>query len=279
MDNKWMKEKVAQVLASAEDEIFIEKLSELEEILKYKFKRRNLMEEALTHSSVTKKCCKQLELLGFKESEYLEYMNGMSYERLEFVGDAVLGHLITVYLYRTYPGMKPGILTRLRSENVKNETLARVAVKHGFFNYLRFECPDLPDMIEKFIQVVENESKPHLSDHSKAPKILADMVESIVGAVFVDSGNSAEKVWEVFEPLLQPLVGPETLEMHPVAELQEICQRQRKFIEYRLSRMDNLLVSVDVYIDGQLMGSAKNERKDLAKRAAARNAFLNFKNQ
>ncbi|XP_059073600.1 ribonuclease 3-like protein 3 [Cryptomeria japonica] len=182
------------------------------------------MEEALTHSSVTKKCCKQLELLGLKESEYLEYMNGCSYERLEFVGDAVLGHLITVYLYGTYPGIKPGILTRLRSENIKNETLARVAVKHGFFNYLRFEFPDLPDMIEKFIQAVENESKPHLSDHSKAPKILADMVEPIVGVVFVDSGNSAKKVWEVFEPLLQPLVGPETLEMHPVAELQEICQ-------------------------------------------------------
>ncbi|GLJ16869.1 hypothetical protein SUGI_0290770 [Cryptomeria japonica] len=132
------------------------------------------MEEALTHSSMTKKYCKQLELLGLKESEYLEYMNGRSYERLEFVGDAVLGHLITVYLYKTYP------------------------VKHGFFNYLHFEYPDIPNIIEKFILVVENESKPHLSDHSKAPKILTDMVESVVGAMFVDSGNSAKKVLEVF---------------------------------------------------------------------------------
>ncbi|GLJ16876.1 hypothetical protein SUGI_0290980 [Cryptomeria japonica] len=124
--------------------------------------------------------------------------------------------------------MQPGILTRLRSANVRNETLAHVAVKHGLFSYLRFESTDLKEAIEKFTPIAKNEVKHHRSYHSNAPKALADIVESIAGAVFVDSENSVDKVWKVFEPLLQPLVGPETLERHPVAEHQELCQKEGK---------------------------------------------------
>ncbi|GLJ16874.1 hypothetical protein SUGI_0290960 [Cryptomeria japonica] len=280
LDDKCLEEKIDQIFSNSEHKILLDRLNELEEVLNYKFNKRNLIEEALTHSSVILNFSTELELLGLNECEISKHLKSRglcSYERLEFLGDAILGQLVSVYLYNTHPDMKPGILTRLRSANVRNETLAHVAVKHGFFSYLRFESTDLKESIEKFTPIAKNEVKHHRSYHSNAPKALADIVESIAGAVFVDSGNSVDKVWKVFEPLLQPLVGPETLERHPVAELQELCQKEGKSIEYFTYIVDNLLETVDVFIDGELMGSGENEIKKLAKRVAARDAFLNLK--
>lgn len=58
-----------------------------------------------------------------------------------------------------------------------------------------------------------------LADHP-APKVLGDILESLAGAVLLDCGLEHEVVWRVFEPLLQPMVTPETLPIHPVRELQ-----------------------------------------------------------
>ncbi|XP_057859570.1 endoribonuclease Dicer homolog 1-like [Cryptomeria japonica] len=281
LDDECLEEKINQIFCNSEHEILYDNLDELEVVLNYKFQRRSLLEEALTHSSVFMNFSFQLELLGLQEcqiSRHLRSRGFKSYERLEFVGDAILGQLIAVYLYYTYPDMEPGTLTRLRSVNVRNETLGRVAIKHGFSKYLRCRC-DLKKNIDEFIEIAYNEPKYHSSNQAKTPKMLADIVESIAGAVFVDCGNSVDKVWEVFEPLLQPLAGPETLEEHPVAELQEFCQREKKHIEYKSDKVDDVLVCVDVFIDGQLMGTGKNAVKKLAKREAARNAFLNLKEE
>ncbi|XP_059073603.1 ribonuclease 3-like protein 2 [Cryptomeria japonica] len=352
LDDKCLEEKIDQIFSNSEHKILLDRLSELEEVLNYKFNKRNLIEEALTHSSVILNFSTELELLGLNEceiSKHLKIRGLYSYERLEFLGDAILGQLVTVYLYN--PDMQPGILTRLRSANVRNETLAHVAVKHGLFSYLRFESTDLKEAIEKFTPIAKNEVKHHRSYHSNAPKALADIVESIAGAVFVDSENSVDKVWKLVQrhlrgtqlqsirncvkrrgnpfeyftyivdnllatvdvfidgelmgsgeneikklakraaardtflnlkvekrkPLLQPLVDPKTLERHPVAELQELCQREGKSIEYFSYIVDNLLVTVDVFIDGELVASGENEIKEVAKRAAVTNAFLNLK--
>ena len=81
---------------------------------------------------------------------------------------------------------------------------------------------------------------------------------------------------QVFQPLLHPMVTPETLPMHPVRELQERCQQQAEGLEYRASRIGNL-ATVEVFIDGVQVGAAQNPQKKMAQKLAARNALAALK--
>lgn len=81
---------------------------------------------------------------------------------------------------------------------------------------------------------------------------------------------------QVFEPLLQPMVTPETLPMHPVRELQERCQQQAEGLEYKATRAGNV-ATVEVYVDGVQIGSAQNAQKKMAQKLAARNALVILK--
>jgi hypothetical protein len=100
-----------------------EAAARVERLLEYRFNDRSLLEEALTHQS----------------------FNGgaVSYQRLEFVGDAALGLAFTNYLYLTNPTLGPGALSSLRAANISTEKLARVAVRHGLYPLLRRNCPRL----------------------------------------------------------------------------------------------------------------------------------------
>ncbi|KAK1275604.1 Ribonuclease 3-like protein 2 [Acorus gramineus] len=103
-------------------------MAEVEELLGYEFKNKRLLEEALTHSSHAK---------------------SPSYQRLEFVGDAALGLAITKYLYLNNPDVGPGRLTILRAANIRNERLARVAVRHGLYRFLRRNSSTTSSLDEK----------------------------------------------------------------------------------------------------------------------------------
>lgn len=234
-----------------------DRLSELEDILNYKFKNKSLLKEAITHSSIN---------------------NTESYERLEFVGDSVLGYLVTKHLYCTYPELYQGTLTLLRSRNVDTEKFARVSVKHKLYRYVFLNAPALQLLIEDFVKDIEDASKSFRCGDFKPPKVLADIVESIAGAVFVDCGYSADQLWEVFRPLLEPLVSPETLELHPVTELQELCQKQGKYIEYKDSWIGNMVRS-QVLINGEVVGNGEHNQKELAERVAAKNALDKLKKE
>jgi hypothetical protein len=102
-------------------------LVEVEKILGYRFKNKRLLEEAFTHSSFSG--------------------DGASYERLEYVGDAVLTLLFTKEHYFLYPDLPPGPLTQLRAANVDSEKLARAAVKHGLHSFLRHKKPFLEEKV------------------------------------------------------------------------------------------------------------------------------------
>lgn len=81
---------------------------------------------------------------------------------------------------------------------------------------------------------------------------------------------------QVFQPLLHPMVTPETLPMHPVRELQERCQQQAQGLEYKASRSGNI-ATVEVYVDGIQVGMAQNPQKKMAQKLAARNALVVLK--
>ena len=103
-------------------------LYEVEAILGYEFNNKHLLEEAFTHSSYGAE-------------------NDFSYERLEYLGDAVLNLLVANEHFFSYPNLKPKILTPLRSKNVDSEKLARVAIKHGLDRYLRHKKPQLGEQV------------------------------------------------------------------------------------------------------------------------------------
>ncbi|PWA56698.1 Ribonuclease III domain-containing protein [Artemisia annua] len=109
-------------------------LSELETITGYTFKNKELLKQAFTHAS-------------YKADD------SNSYERLEYLGDSVLNHLVAKLHYFMYPNMMPGELTRLRAANVDTEALARAALKYKLHKYLRHKKPLLDKKVVNFFGV------------------------------------------------------------------------------------------------------------------------------
>ncbi|CAJ1971424.1 unnamed protein product [Sphenostylis stenocarpa] len=226
-----------------------------ERILGYKFNNRKLLEEALTHSSFTE---------------------GVSYERLEFIGDPILSLAISNYLFLAYPHLHPGHLSLLRAANISTEKLARVAVRHGLYRFIRHSAPPLMDQIERFANAValENQAIVVYGGSVKAPKVLADIVESIAGAIYVDLGYDLEELWRRFRGILEPIVTPGDLEQQPqpVTALFEICQKRGKDVDIKQVRKGAESVA-SVFVDGQFIASASSVQKDLAKLEAAKIAL------
>lgn len=238
---------------------FFPNLEEVEEIIEHKFNNKNLLEEAFTHAS-------------FQGTD-----KGKSYERLEFVGDSVLNLLFSKYHFFLYPNLPPGSLTLLRAANVDTEKLARVALKHGFYKYLRHKKPLLQEQIQEFTQDVMDYPF-HSNGLVNAPKALADIVESLIGAVFIDTNSSPDTVWKVFKRLLEPIINPKTYQKHPVSELNELCQKKGWKVKFSTDLSKKV---VYVYVMDHLVGKAayciKNKR-NIAENRAAKYALAKTEN-
>jgi ribonuclease III len=162
--------------------------SELESRLDHRFGDIALLEQALTHRS-----------FGPQHNE-----------RLEFLGDGVLGCAIAEELYSRFPSLPEGKLTRLRASLVREEALVEIAVELSIAGLLRRGEGELS------------------GDTQPRPSILADAVEAVVGAVFVDGGYDAARrsVLRVFKPLLDRL-DPAQVAKDAKTQLQEIIQSAR----------------------------------------------------
>ncbi|KAI4379355.1 hypothetical protein MLD38_005667 [Melastoma candidum] len=143
--------------------------------LGYKFKHVGLLLQAFIHPSYNKHA-------------------GGCYQRLEFLGDAVLDYLITSYLFTAYPKLKPGQLTDLRSLSVNNKAFAGVAVARSFHQFLLHDSPSLSKAIEDFAASLNKPARERGSQEGpKCPKALGDVVESSVGAFLLDTGFDLNK--------------------------------------------------------------------------------------
>ncbi|KAK6946980.1 Ribonuclease III domain, partial [Dillenia turbinata] len=222
---------------------------EVERLLNYKFKDSTLLEEALTHSS---------------------YPDAVSYQRLEFVGDAVLNLAFANYAFLTYPGLDPGDLSSLRAANVSTEKLARVAIKHNLYKYLRHNASSMDENVKEFELFVQQELQDGQDDSLyggliKAPKVLADIVESVAAAIY--------PIVTLNDLMRQP---------QPVTMLFEFCQKQGKKVDIKHGRKGNKIIA-SVFVDGKLIASNGSDKKDTAKLNAAKAALKmlapsNFKN-
>jgi endoribonuclease Dicer len=178
-------------------------LDNFEQITGYEFYDKAFLVQALTHSSY--------------------YHNTITdcYQRLEFLGDAVLDYLITRHIFRDEHKFSPGELTDLRSALVNNSFFASIAVKFNFHKYLKVLSPDLFRAIEHFVKRFEddkvmaikncfsilNDSEVFDLEEVEVPKALGDIFESVAGAIFLDSGLSLDVVWNVFYKMLKPEIG------------------------------------------------------------------------
>ncbi|CAL9225485.1 unnamed protein product [Arabidopsis halleri] len=229
-------------------------IESLEKILNYKFKDKSLLLKAFTDASYVDDKCD-------------------SYERLELLGDSILNMAIIYEFIKLYPKESPGPLTKLRAVNVDTEKLARVAVKHQLYRYLRHKKPLLEEQILEFVEAMEKYPL-HSNGLLKVPKVLADIVESTIGALFMDC-NSTETVWEVIKPLLEPIIPLDKMKNHPMTELNEMCQKRNLKLTPKDTWEENQTYCF--HIEDKFVGCGQHPvKKETARNFAAKNAIDNF---
>ncbi|XP_028758757.1 endoribonuclease Dicer homolog 2 [Neltuma alba] len=238
----------------------------LESLLNYSFNDRSLLVEALTHGS------------------YMLPEIPTCYQRLEFLGDSVLDFLVTEHLYNKYPGLSPGLLTDMRSASVNNDCYARSAIKADLHKHILHASQELHRDIVATIKDFEKlSSEPTYGWETRTyfPKVLGDIIESLAGAIMVDSGFNKEIVRRSIMPLLEPLVTPDTVQIHPVRELQELCSKQHYIMEKALLSANNGLtcVTMRVLANGKIyQETCTADHKKTAKKLACKEILTSLKN-
>ncbi|KAK7285829.1 hypothetical protein RJT34_20611 [Clitoria ternatea] len=232
------------------------KVKHLESLLSYSFQDPYLLLEALTHSS-------------FNRPEFC-------YERLEFLGDAVLDYVITMHFYNEYSDkLSSEFLTNMRSISVNNECYTLSAIK-GKLNEHILCGREVEKRIEATMKGVERlslESTFGWELETYFSEVLGDVIESIAGAIFVDSGYKKEVVFDSIRPLLEPLVTPETAKRHPINELQELCSKRHYGRKESMKPCDNneTSVTIEVKADGNIYKhTAKAYKKYMARKVASK---------
>ncbi|KAF6176416.1 hypothetical protein GIB67_018244 [Kingdonia uniflora] len=233
-------------------------IRQLELLIGYSFRDPLLLLEALTHGSYQ-----------------LPDIPGC-YQRLEFLGDSVLDYLLTVYLYDKYPGISPGLLTDLRSASVNNDCYALATVKAGLHKYILHASSKLQNQICLLVKKFEQTSMESIfgweSDIS-LPKVLGDVIESLAGAIFVDSEYNKDIVWKCIRPLLEPLVTLDTVRLHPVRELTELCRQNSFKLTTDVSYVLNGVAALTVEVEANGIShchTSTGENKKTAKRLASK---------
>lgn len=232
-------------------------VNKLESILNYSFCDPSLLVEALTHGS-------------YQLSE-----TPRCYQRLEFLGDSVLDYLITYYMYTRYPGMSPGQLTDLRSSAVNNDCYALAAVKVGLHKHVLHMSSLLHEQIKIFFESFEHlslQSTCGWESETPVPKVLGDVIESLAGAIFVDSGYNKKTVWNCIRPILEPLATLETMKRHPVRELNDLCRSQSYELNISVAVEDGKAsITVEVIANGiPYTDTRTGMNKKTAKKLAAK---------
>lgn len=218
---------------------------ELEEILDYQFSDPALFQQALTHRSVGKN----------------------NNERLEFIGDSVLGLVISTEIYKRFPDIDEGELSRRRASLVRGDTLAEIALELSLGDYLILGSGELK------------------SGGFRRESILANTLEAIIGAVYLENG--ADAVWKLILKLYKNRIDS-------VSEIQDLKDPKTRLQEFLQARQKPLPVYDIVDVVGNppnqtfkvscslsdaeisMMGEGTSRRK--AEQQAAQNTLAKIEN-
>lgn len=244
--------------------------SHLEANLGYKFKDRAYLLQALTHPSFPTNT-----LTG-------------CYQQLEFLGDAVLDMLITAYIFENCPEKDPGQLTDIRSALVNNITLACLTVRYNFHLHILHQNAILSEKVAGFVQFQVAHSHnitdqvlllftdgEVLGDFVDVPKTLGDIFEALIGAVFLDSGNSMLQTWSVIYRLMHREIDAFMVKapLQVVRQLYEFPDAKPVF-DAPYQDNDIVMINVRFTCRNELMqAQGFGANKEDAKRAAAKLAI------
>jgi len=214
----------------------------LENLVGTKISNIDLYQKAFTHKS------------ALKEDETLSG----SFETLEFIGDSVLGFVITKFLYDKFEKRQEGFLTKARTKLVRGETLARIASKLELYRWIQMD--------EKGMR----------NEWNKNPKILEDAFEALVGAIYMDLGLLHAK-----EFLLRIYNDPTFVNLDMIMvddnykdHLMRYCQSNGLSLPvYSTMRHDNGVFYMVVQVDGVCMGYGFAKNKKQAEQNAAKAFF------
>lgn len=217
--------------------------SRLEDALGHRFQDRDLLRAALTHRSYAG-----------------EDPAAADYERLEFLGDAVLQLAVTERIYSEYPGMAEGQMAKLRAAVVNESVLAAAGERLEVGSYL---------YVGKGEEVTGGRQK---------ASILSDVVEALLGALYLDAGyqRAAEATLSLITDEIDRRAHAPGVEDFKT-RLQEAVAKRGQRLEYRVSGEGpdhDKLFHAEVIVEGRLVGSGSGGSKRAAEQAAAEKALL-----
>lgn len=222
------------------------KIEEFENNLNYKFKNKNLLIMSLTHKSY-----------AYEKDNLVEYN-----ERIEFLGDAILEHIVSEELYNFNPEISEGEMTRKRADVVCEASLANAMKKINGQNYIRLgKC-------ETTISKVPQDA------------VIADAFEAVLGAIYKDGGYEEAKKFVIMmlKDEIDLVLSGKSLNIDYKTKLQEILQRNGNVkIEYKVEKESgpehDKVFEVEVLFNGKKIGEGIGKSKKQAEQQAAKKAI------
>ena len=221
---------------------------QIEQLIGTKIKDLTFYQKAFTHKSALK--------------EYEQFNE--SFETLEFMGDSVLGFIITKFLFDRHESKQEGFLTKARTKLVRSETLADIALKLG---------------LNKLVLMDEKGMR---NSWNNNPKILEDVFEALVGAIYMDLGLLHAKQF-----VLRIYQDPKYVDLNSIMvddnykdHLMRYCQvNNLPLPEYRVVAHEDGVFFIDAMINNQYAGRGYAKSKKQAEQNAAMVFFQHFQHQ
>ena len=226
-------------------------ITELEKVIEYKFNDISILENALTHSS-------------YANEQKTRGINYPSNERLEFLGDAILQIVISEYLYKSFPKYGEGALTKMRQSLVCEENLAKIAAEINLGDYINLGRGE------------------EATDCRQRPKVLADALEALVAAVYIDSKESDSYRRIVFrlmkdrmENILETKKGDYKSMLQQLVEADGMARLEYTVLKEEGPEHDRTF-TVAAYINNNEVGKGSAKSKKNAEMIAAKAALALF---
>ena len=236
--------KIVQTHSDEDAELY----NELKRLLDFSPRKINQYKKAFTHRSVQMTDKKGIPI---------------NYERLEFLGDSILGSVIASYLYKKVPRGSEGYLTQMRSKIVSREHLNELGKDLGLIRFV----------------------KSNIDEANVGDNIHGNIFEALIGAIYLDKGyNLCQKF--IYEKVIVPYVDIEKLEGKITSYkglIIEWCQKQKKkysFDTYEDTGNENVKhFSVKISIDGEQVAKGRATSKKKAEEQASKRVYFAFQKQ
>lgn len=212
----------------------------VEKIIGYTFNEKKILQRAITHSSYC-------NLKGVENGDY---------QRMEYLGDAILDFIVADELYHNYPQFDEGKLTKLRANVVSKTPLAKIIDNSKIANYILYDS----------------------NTTALSVKLKSDIFEAIVAGIYLDSNGikaTRQFILKYIKPLIASEIGNDLSDYK--SELYEFCAIKKRDIKFELIDVSgpphDLTFNYELYIDGLLYGKAIGKTKREAQQKCSRQAL------